>query len=570
MTALLEPLPRRDWNVSAARHLLNRAGFGAPHEEAARLAGLDPTDAVDHFVDYERYPQELQEPDWLKVDPDEAAEREALRLGARRMMNDMAMDGPEKESLRAEFRRRQAEFRREQREQIRRLQTWWFRRMLESPRPLEEKMTLFWHGHFATSAEKVRSPQANYDLHALFRSAATGNFKLLTYEVGCSPAMMLYLDNATSRKEHPNENWARELMELYTLGQGRYTEDDIKAAARAFTGWSTDGESFAYRASTHDSGEKSFMGHRGNLNGQDILDIIFARPEAAEFIAVKLWEFFAYENPEPEIRRGLAQTLYRSGYELKPLLRRIFMARAFHSDRARGARIKSPVELLISMVDVLRPAPDPLVDAYLVFASARMSQNLFHAPNVKGWPGGRSWISAGTLMSRYNASNFLAQGLLTDAAPPLRQMVVQRYRDNPAFRRSMREARLAAAGKTKASPASTPSDSMDASAAEAMMAAGEEGGAPAPAPLSLRLPEPPSDARAVFSPYDGLPVDRVVEALADRLCVVPLNPDQLRHFARALGAENPARDIFDSATWPESRLRGTLHLMMSTAEFQLC
>lgn len=568
MSSPLDPLSPRDWNASAARHLLNRAGFGLPVEEVGRLASLDLPRAVAHFVDYEIYPPNLQDPDWLEIDPRQLADYQAFRVGARRMMEGMESGAPETEAMRAEFRRRQGEFRREQREHIHRLQIWWLRRILETPRPLEEKMTLFWHGHFATSAEKVRSPQANYDLNSLFRSAATGNFKLLTYEVGCSPAMMLYLDNASSRKEHPNENWARELMELYTLGQGRYTEDDIKAAARAFTGWSTDGETFSYRPSVHDDGEKVFMGHRGNLNGQDIFDIIFSRPEAAEFISAKIWEFFAYENPEPEIRRELAQTFYQAGYELKPLLRRMFLSRAFYGERARGARIKSPVELVASMVDVLRPPADPIVDQYLVFAAGRMGQNLFHAPNVKGWPGGKTWISAGTLMSRYNAANFLTQGLLTDVSPALRQQVVQRYRGNPELRRSMREARLAAKRKGEALPATMAPVAAEGGDSSMMM----DGAAPsAPAgPASFQLPESPTDARAVFAPCDGLPIAEAIETLAARLYVVPLSEDQLRDFARALGPNPDGGSVFNAAAWPESRLRGTLHLMMSTAEFQLC
>lgn len=560
MDASLEPIGRDEWDDARARHLLNRAGFGVPHERVERLARLHPFEAVSWFVDYEGEEAAGERPEWLEATAEMREEQAAFRQSARMMMNRGVVAGDEQEGLREEIRKKQRELRRAQRESIERLKGWWLRRMIETPRPLEEKMTLFWHGHFATSAEKVRSPQANYDLNRLFRSAATGNFKLLTYEVGCSPAMMLYLDNARSRKEHPNENWARELMELYTLGQGRYTEDDIKAAARAFTGWSTDGETFIYRPGIHDEGEKSFMGRRGNFNGQDIIDIIFARPDAAEFIASKLWEFFVHERPAPALRRELGMTLYRSGYELRPLLRKMFLSRAFYSEEAMGSRIKSPAELVISMVEALDLETDwdPLTEDYLLFAMGRMGQDLFYAPSVKGWPGGRTWISAGTLLSRYNTSNFLTQGLLTDLSPRLRREVIRRYRGNREFRRSLRAARQRAR----------------AAGGEGMMEATGMMDAPrgegSPGPVGLQLPEQPLNARAFFSRYDGLSTREVIEALAERFYVVPLREDQLFQLTRSLEAGAPGAGPFEAGRWPESSLRGVLHLMMSTAEFQLC
>lgn len=561
MYSPLEPINPAVWDEGKARHLLNRAGFGVPHELVERLARLEPAAAVSLLVDYAPEADLPPEPEWLEIAPEMRAGRDELRRDLRRMRDGGGMDPAEQERIQQEFRKRRVELRRAQRENIERLKSWWFRRMMETPHPLQEKMTLFWHGHFATSAEKVRSPGANYDLNALFRAAGTGNFKLLTYEVCCSPAMMLNLDNARSRKEHPNENWARELMELYTLGQGKYSEEDIQAAARAFTGWSTDGETFAYRSGVHDHGEKSFMGHRGNLNGNDIFDIIFARPDTAEFIASKLWEFFAHEDPEPVLRRQLGMTLYRAGYELRPLLRKIFLSRAFYSERAMGTRIKSPVELLISMVDSLELSlkDDALVEAYLLFAMSRMGQNLFHAPSVKGWPGGRTWISAGTLMSRYNASSFLTQGIISEGGPELRRRVIRRFRDDPAFRRSLRQRRMQMRrGEGGSGMAST---SMEDESTGADSGEGLSG---------FELPLKPLDVRQYFARYDGNSTFEVVEALAERFYVLPVNESQLREFVQALEQDAPGREVFHSGSWPEKSLRGTLHLMMSAAEFQLC
>lgn len=567
----LEPISARDWDRAKARHLLNRAGFGGTPAETERLAGMSPEAAVSFLVDYENQPSKGSEPDWIEDPGEIRQELLEARLAVREMRIEGMADPEAMEGMREDLKRRQVELRREQRESIERLKLWWFDRMLATGRPLEEKMVLFWAGHFATSAEKVRSPYANYDLNALFRRAATGNFKLLTYEVGCSPAMMVYLDNARSRKEHPNENWARELMELYTLGQGHYTEEDIKAAARAFTGWSTDGEDFAYRRGIHDQGEKVFMGRRGNLNGNDILDIIFERPEAAAFISSKLWGFFAYEGPEEALARALGQTLYTNGYDLKPLLRKMFLSRAFYSERAMGTRIKSPVELAVSMVKALEFEPDALTRMYLVFATGRMGQNLFHPPNVKGWPGGKTWISAGTLMSRYNMSNFIVQGMVTEASPELRREVVQLYRADPEFRETLRQARRkgptrragAARAQTAAGTATEPG--MDPAMDMESMA-----GEAAPAPRVVQLPKAPLDARAFFRPHNGQRVDDVVQSVADRLYSVRLGQEQTRQLAAALAGGSAPAGAFDVENWPEEQLQGTLRLMLSAAEFQLC
>jgi uncharacterized protein (DUF1800 family) len=495
MSDLLDPISSSRWGRAEARHLLNRAGFGIPYAEIDRLAAMSPQEAVAWFVDDQDRPNPWPEPDWIG-DPKEARrQQQQARRAIRKKVRAEGMSDSEKEEARADLRRAQVQFRRQQREDVERLKGWWLGRMVRTRRPLEEKLTLFWHGHFATSAEKVRSPYANYDLNRLFREAAAGNYKLLTYEVGCSPAMMVYLDNALSRKERPNENWARELMELYTLGPGHYTEEDIKEAARAFTGWSTDGESFEYRPGNHDGGMKTFMGRRGAFNGNDILDIIFNRPETAEFIAAKLWAYFAYEDPAPALRRELGRTLYEHGYELRPFLRRVLLSRAFYSPDAMGTRIKSPVELIVGMIDLLGLQYDPLVEHYLLFAMGRMGQNLFHAPNVKGWPGGRHWINSGTLLTRYNTSAFVVQGVVADADPGFRRLAVQRYRKNQQFRQAMAElARQRRAARRPASEMAMDSEGM-AMDMEGMEAEGPDRVELPEAPLDVRVSMPPSPGR---------------------------------------------------------------------------
>ncbi|MBI2423601.1 MAG: DUF1800 domain-containing protein [Candidatus Hydrogenedentes bacterium] len=381
--AFLDALDPAAWNHQHARHLLNRAGFGVPFERIEHLAGLGPEAAVAYLVAYHAHPQDLDAPDFL-LDPIENREIRKMKEGF-----------SEDEIRKAVNERRAAE-----RRATEHLKSWWLDRMRTTNRPLEEKLTLFWHGHFATSAQKVQQSSFNYQLNAVFREHAAGNFKDLAIAVGQSPAMLVYLDNRRSTKNKPNENWGRELMELFTLGQGNYTEDDIKNAARAFTGWTNRKLEFQLALRNHDNGPKAFMGRTGGFDGWDIFKIIFEQPAAATFISRKLWEYFAYENPEPEIVEGLAQTLRANNYELKPLLTQLFLSRAFYSEKALGTQVKSPAQLLVQLcedLDVPRVPP-----AFAGRAGRSLGQDLFYPPNVKGWEGNRAWVNANTLLLRYN------------------------------------------------------------------------------------------------------------------------------------------------------------------------
>ncbi|TAL03603.1 MAG: DUF1800 family protein, partial [Verrucomicrobia bacterium] len=236
---MLAPLAARKWNYTTAAHLLNRAGFGGPPAEIEKLAKLNPEQAVAHFVDFEKIPDDTADPEWAKPDPGRAERQRALRNASeeeRRMMQ-----------------RRQQQ---KEREEIMDLRGWWLERMARGPRPLQEKMVLFWHGNFASSIEKVRDSYLMWRQNELFRRLATGSWRELLVEVARDPAMMIYLDQAQSRKQHPNENFAREVMELFALGEGHYTEKDITEGARALTGWSLDEtrQKFQYRPFIHDDG----------------------------------------------------------------------------------------------------------------------------------------------------------------------------------------------------------------------------------------------------------------------------------------------------------------------------
>jgi len=359
-----------------ARHLLNRTGFGATDEEIWKYAPLDRAAAVDRIIAGARREATIKPPAFVD-EPFEPYYRlkqmsAEERMAARRHLVAQGFE----------------------------LRAWWLREMLVTPSPITERMTLFWHNHFATSQQKVRSSQLMYRQNALLRSEALGNFGAMLHAVAKDPAMLVYLDNAGNRKQAPNENFAREVMELFTLGEGHYGERDIKEAARAFTGWSIDRETgtFMYRRMWHDYGDKTVLGRTGNFDGDDVLDILLARPETARFVAAKLWREFVSPDPDPQQVERLATVFRDARYEVKPLLRAILMSDAFWSEANRAVLVKSPVELVVGSLRTFDIHPFDLRPA--VFACAALGQNPFSPPNVKGWPGGDAWITSATLLGR--------------------------------------------------------------------------------------------------------------------------------------------------------------------------
>lgn len=390
---MLRPLSLRNWNPAYAAHLLNRAGFGGSPAEVRAAARRRPDHVVDELLDFQQEYDPIPPPTWLTPDSKARPNRKEVRKLS------------PKERQKFNRKRNQLE-----RERMVELRAWWLYRMRYSAKPLQEKLTLFWHGHFATSAQKVRSTYAMYQQNQTFRRLAHGNWRDLVAAVAKDPAMLIYLDNARSHREAPNENFARELMELFTLGEGNYTEDDIKEAARAFTGWTLHREEFTFvnRSRLHDSGTKRFFGRTGRFDGNDIVDIIIRQPTSAEFIVNKLWTFFAYDQPDRHTIRSLADTLRNGGYELQPVLREMFLSEAFYSASAFRTQIKSPVQWLVGSAKVLE-APLPSGGACNRALKA-LGQELFAPPNVKGWDGGYTWITTATLLHRYNFAGALVQG----------------------------------------------------------------------------------------------------------------------------------------------------------------
>ncbi|MBX3384051.1 MAG: DUF1800 domain-containing protein [Phycisphaeraceae bacterium] len=410
----MRPIRREAFGEEEARHLLWRAGFGGNSEQIRTLAAWGPEKAVDHIVNYDQVPGESVAADAFDKDimrPASAEERNAFRLAQRNQ---------DEERL-AELRRLREQREREDRRQMASIQRWWLTRMIETARPLEEKMTLLWHGHFATSYRTIENSYHMFAQNQLFRRNAAGNFGTLLYGIIRDPAMLAYLNNNNNRKDRPNENLARELMELFSLGIGNYTERDIKEGARALTGYTFEDDDFTFQRRQHDEGEKLILGRRGRMNGEDFVSTILAQPACARFVSRKLYHHFVADVP-PDERGGdkeldpaqrsvlgqMATTLRNSNYELRPVLRRLLLSEHFYERRFRNQQIKSPVQLVVG---ALRSLDTPARDlSILNDALDLMGQRLFFPPSVKGWDGGRSWINTSTVFVRQNVMVFLLTG----------------------------------------------------------------------------------------------------------------------------------------------------------------
>jgi uncharacterized protein (DUF1800 family) len=297
-------------------------------------------------------------------------------------------------------------------------------------------MTLFWHNHFTSSLQKVRSPALMYRQNVLLRKHALGNFGGLLHAVSRDPAMLVYLDSATNRRGQPNENFARELMELFTLGEGKYAEQDIKEAARAFTGWSIDldtGE-FRFRPRQHDDGAKTVL-ERTVRTGDEVLDVLLAQPATAEYVAARLWREFVSPQPQPEELARVAAAFRDSGYEVRAALRALLLTPASWSPQNRAALIKSPSDLVVGTLRQFAiSVNDPLP---FVFLMRSLGQDLLSPPNVKGWPGGDAWINSTTLLAR---KQFLERLLRVEESRMVMQQPAMREKiDNlkPGARRVM-------------------------------------------------------------------------------------------------------------------------------------
>jgi hypothetical protein len=382
----LEPLDPVAFSYDHARHLLLRAGFGGSPEEITELHAMGLQAAVDYLVDYRGVPDELP--------PHGVTPREFPARGS--------MVGVSQEE-----RRRLNNMRnREDRQKFQRLRAWWMERMLRTSRPLEEKMTLFWHGHFTSGYRDVRNARHMAQQNELLRRNATGNFAAMVGEISRDPAMLEYLDNNRNNRRAPNENFARELMELFTLGAGNYTETDIKEAARAFTGWTfARGTSqFRFASRNHDFGAKEFLGQNGDFDGDDITRIILEQEATPRYVAGKILTYLAVE-PTAEELEPYAELFRSVDYAIVPLLRALFSSKWFYSQRVMATQVKSPVMFVVSALKAAGISQFP--GAQMVRRCESIGQAIMQPPNVKGWDGGTMWITSSNLIGRYNIAREL-------------------------------------------------------------------------------------------------------------------------------------------------------------------
>jgi hypothetical protein len=405
----LSPIRPADWNYDRAAHLLAHAGFGGTPTEIEKLADAGVERAVNSLVHYENIPNSKLQPFvesglWdptLNGFPEsrpEATDR-AVKHGASMGVDTKPAGKRPIQPVSDRF----FYWLRATVLETRRLGYWWANRMLQTTHPVEEKMALMWHGHFATHENKVRDYRKMVQQIDLFERSATGNIRDLVIHVAQNPAMLYFLDAQYNVKGAANENFAREVMELFTMGVGNYSETDVREAARAFTGWYFDNLTFKVDPAKHDDGSKIVLGKTGNFDGVDVLKIIFEQPVTADYLAAKIYRFLVRDELSPELKKKLGSVLRNGNYEVKPLLTTIFSSKDFYSEASYGAHIKSPVEHMVAMMKHLGVDEIPGVPDFNQ-STISMGQHLLNPPSVAGWAGGKAWIAPGLLIARGNVA----------------------------------------------------------------------------------------------------------------------------------------------------------------------
>jgi len=412
----LKKLDASKFDEWKAQHLLNRAGFGGTERQVSILAKMGLEKAVEYIVEYTK----VKDPSPVRAEDFDSDIMHPMSQSERQMARSARQGGDEAllETFRQERQRRQ----RADRQQIAEMEEWWLKRLIETPRPLEEKLTLFWHGHFATGYRTIENSFHMYQQNAFFRTYAMGNFKEdLVRGIVHDPAMIQYLNNHQNRKGSPNENLARELMELFTLGEGEgYTEDDIKEGARTLTGYTFEDDAFSFHSRQHDDGVKNIFGRRGQFDADDFVNLIFTRPSASTFVIWKLYRFFINDlphGPTPDATKyigQLASVFKRTNWSIKSVMKAMLLSEHFYDEVNIRSIIKSPIQLIVQAMRTIDPPDRKKLLRTLSLASNLMGQKLFAPPSVKGWDGGRAWISTSTMFMRQNTLLFLITGQRPD------------------------------------------------------------------------------------------------------------------------------------------------------------
>ncbi len=578
----LTPIADSEWNRAKAQHLLERAGFGGTPREIDKLARMTPRQAVRYLVYFEGVDAQAikAQPAFEEsgifdagLDPfppsrpatTELAKARGEALGVKVKTSGNRPLQPVVDKFFYWLRASRLE--------TDRVAYWWANRMLSSPTPLKEKMAVFWHGHFASSEEKVRDYRKMLRQLELFQKQGLGNFRTLLIGVAQDPAMLAFLDAGVNVKGSPNENFAREIMELFTMGVGNYSEHDIREAARAFTGWSFSGLDFKIDNAKHDAAEKEFLGQRGSFDGVQVIDHILAHPATPAYIAAKIYRYYAREDLAPELRSALGERLKASNYDIAAFLETIFLSRDFYSSACVATRIKSPVELVISTYHKLGLTSVPGAPDFNLLTES-LGQRLMFPPTVAGWSYGRSWVTPSLLIER---GNFALDVMFAD----IEFIPTDRYPEYAAGSEIRQVHQRIRAG-------------MDMTAATAPVA--KDGGMAMMA-MSNQV-DHAEEFNTRYASYRGwqmaiervkpLPRDiarieltrlvtanelatpaAVVDFFAARFLSVPLDTTTRQKMIDAFAADLGTSDVLAAATYMEDPLRVLLHMLLSRPEYQL-
>ena len=570
-------ISNNDWDLSKAKHLLERAGFGGTPEQVELLFKLGLSKAVEHLVHYENISidsmpefdeSDIHDPGLINFPPSRPATTKLAKETGEALGIKVKESGNRKlQPIVNKF----FFWLRASRLETKRVAYWWADRMINSPRPLEEKMTLFWHNHFANNETKVRDYRKLLLQNKTFRLHATGNFKNLIIAAAKDPAMLYFLDAGQNVKGSPNENFAREIMELFTLGVGNYEEIDIREAARAFTGWNTNDLEFVVNENQHDDDIKTILNKTGNFSGEDVIDILLAQDAASRFIATKIYKEFVNDKVNNDIIEDYAKILKSNNYELKPLLSAIFLSKDFYSHQNVGSHIKSPVELVISTYRKLGLNDTPGVPDFNQ-STTSMGQTLFWPPTVAGWAGGRSWITPALLMERGNfARSFLY--------PDIDFIDKDFYSPDPkiiVMHKAIREG----ADITSATKSSNGGESMMMMSEANMMADRDEDfntryGSYRGWQMAVSKVKPivRDTININFSKMildsGAKNTSEAIDYLINRFLVVKLNEKKREMIISFLNNNLGTENIIQAETYLEDSLKMVLHLIMSQPEYQL-
>ncbi len=543
------------WTAKEAEHLLNRAAFGASAIEVRAAVERGRAATIEQLF----APSPPQDPPWF----------ERVVLPERKKLRELSDD---------EFQALERAARETDRRQLVELWNWWLQRMACGVDPLRERMVLFWHGHFTTSTDKVTRSWPVVQQHRLLREHALGSYEALLRGIIADAAMLTYLDNTNNRRGRPNENLARELMELFSLGQGNYSEADVKEAARALTGRTTRNNEYYFDAGVHDAGEKSVLGTKGKLDGEQLVDILLAQDACPRWIAGRLLSWFEGAPPSSERVEHYARLLEDSGWRVEPVLRALFADPEFYRDEIVGARVASPVDYLVGSARRLRLEVPSFV---LNGGAILLGQKLGAPPTVKGWDEGLPWITTSTLMQRGNLAGLMLGTVTLDQVVSQADLVAGNMaRLDAGLPAQSADDSMGSASDDSMAEFSMGSSSMSEEPMSAERLKGLKPGKANGAAIALlrRLDSTGYLPRANFTARvhaAGAASDaEVADALLDDLLSIPAPAETRERMRLYLARERADRDLREGAWLEDDQtseriLRRVAHLILSLPEAQL-